>query len=444
MSAIKDYVKKKCPLIVKLWRAIYSFVYKVCRGPVKERFLITRAPLLQRRALRRLKGKNTLKCVFFVAEVADWKCDKVYLRMLENPRIDPLIIVCPAINFGDTNRVFESQRCEAFFREKGYDFLLAYDFETGRLLDVQKEVKPDLIFYTDPYRYLTEDKYYITSYRDTLGVYVPYGFNNNSEFNHSYNLLFHNLLWRFYVESKVHKEFAINASRCNGRNIVAAGYPAIEGLIDGHKPSFNAWKNPDKGLKRIIWAPHHTIEPVGNFAYSCFLDYADFMLEMADKYKDKVQFVFRPHPYLRKKLNNVWGLEKTDAYYKEWETRDNTSLLEGGYEDLFLTSDAMIHDSGSFTVEYLFVNKPVLRTINDIPLDHMYNKFTLKCLEYYYFAKNQQQIEQFINDVIIGRDPLETKRTEFVNGVLMPKEMPSQIIIDDILDSIDHQILYRK
>lgn len=443
MSAVKDSFKQNCPRLFKLLTVFYSAVYKGYQK-VMEHFMILKAPCLQRRALRNLKGKTKLKCVFFVAEVADWKCDRIYQKMLEASRFDPLIVICPVINYGEANKQQEIQECEEFFRKKRYDFIVALDANTGELLNVRKEIKPDLIFYTDPYRNLTEDAFYISSYQDILGLYVPYGFNNNSEFNHSYNLLFHNIVWRLYVESKVHKGYAQRVSRCKGRNVVATGYPAIEGLIDGHTPSFDGWKIKDETIKRIIWAPHHTIEPVGNFSYSRFMDYADFMLDMAEKYKDEVQFVFRPHPHLRKKLDIIWGKEKTDTYYSKWQNGDNTAFVEGGYEDLFLTSDAMIHDSGSFTVEYLFVNKPVMRTINEIPLEEQFNDFTLRCLKNYYLANTPQKVEDFILDVISGRDPLKEQRTAFLKDVLMPGGIPSQCILDDILDSIDNQVLYRR
>lgn len=443
MAVFKEFLKNNCPHLVNVWHVIKQEVPSISKR-ISESFLIFETPFLQKKALRKLKDKDILKCVFLVAEVADWKCDRVYNLMLESPRFDPVIIICPVINYGEKNKIEEIQECIEFFQNKKYSFLVAYQEDTKSLLDIKSVINPDLIFYTDPYRNLTEDEYYITNYRSVLGLYIPYGFNNNSEFNHSYNLLFHNLLWRLYVESDAHRDFAVSVSRCEGRNVVASGYPAIEGLIDGHKPSFESWKDGNSSLKRIIWAPHHTIEPVGNFAYSCFLEYADFMLEMAEKYNNAAQFVFRPHPHLRKKLNLLWGKERTDEYYLKWASMDNTSFVEGGYEDLFLTSDAMIHDSGSFTIEYLFVNKPVLRTINDIPLDRQYNSFTLKCLEQYYLSSTHQGVEQFIENVISGTDPMKEQRTRFVNEVLMPDIMPSRKIVEDILDSIDNQILYRK
>ena len=166
-------------------------------------------------------------------------------------------------------------------------------------------------------------------------------------------------------------------------------------------------------------------------------------LEMAKRYSDKVQFVFKPHPLLKNKLCELWGSEKTETYYDQWANMENSTIVEGEYVDLFLSSDAMIHDSGSFLIGYLYVNKPVMRTLNDIPLGSMYNQFALNCLDQYYKARCEQDIEQFIQNVINGIDPLKAQRTKFVNEVLMPKGSPSQNIIDDILDSIDNQILYR-
>ena len=64
-------------------------------------------------------------------------------------------------------------------------------------------------------------------------------------------------------------------------------------------------------------------------------------------------------------------------------------------------------------------------------------------LDNYYKASNIEDIEQFIQNVINDVDPLKEQRTNFVNEVLMPKGSPSQNIINDILDSIDNQILYR-
>ena len=57
---------------------------------------------------------------------------------------------------------------------------------------------------------------------------------------------------------------------------------------------------------------------------------------------------------------------------------------------------------------------------------------------------NEQDIEQFIQNVINGIDPMKEQRTQFIQETLMPEGSPSQNILDDILNSIDHQILFHR
>ena len=395
------------------------------------------------KALERLSGKKTIKCVFLALFPSVWKYDKVFKLMKDNPRFAPIILACPIVNYGHKEMVERIKVCAEFYKQKGYPVITAYDDVSDRYLDVKKEMAPDIIFYTNPYQGLIDDRYYITNFKDILTVYVPYFINSSIDNQFSCNLLLHNLVWRKYLEYDYELELSRKAQRVHGRNVVVTGYPGIEDLIDDNIPLDDAvWKIKDRKLKRIIWAPHHTLE-ASIYGHTCFLEYAYPILDLVKKYKNKAQFVFKPHPILKSKLRKLWGEEKTESYYNLWKTLPNTDISEGEYIELFKGSDAMIHDSGSFVVEYLYVNKPVLRTISDVPLEKQFNQFGLDCLDHYYKARNIEEIEQFIQNVINGVDPLKEQRTKFVNEVLMPKGSPSQNIIDDILDSIDNQILYR-
>lgn len=397
----------------------------------------------QKKALNRLQNKETIKCVFFALFPSIWKYDKVFKLMKSNPRFEPIILACPIVNYGHKEMVERINACVEFYKQKGYPVFKAYDEISDRYLDVRKEMAPDIIFYTNPYQGLIDDRYYITNFKDILTVYVPYFINSSIDNQFSCDLLLHNLVWRKYLEYDYELELSREIQRVHGRNVVVTGYPGIEDLIDNSMSvDDEIWKIKDRKLKRIIWAPHHTLE-ASIYGHTCFLEYAYPMLELAKKYEDKAQFVFKPHPLLKSKLHNLWGEEKTESYYNLWRTLPNTDINEGEYVGLFRGSDAMIHDSGSFLVEYLYTNKPVLRTVNDVPFEKQFNKFGLNCLDNYYKAGNIKDIELFIQNVINDVDPLKEQRTKFVNEVLMPKGSPSQNIIDDILDSIDNQILYR-
>ena len=411
---------------------------------VNERRLIKAIKHSQIIALEHIHDTSVIRCVFLVLFDEVWKCDKIYQIMSENPRFEPIILVCPVVNFGRDNMLQRMEKCYAYFKKKNYNVVKSYDVNTNSYIDIKRDLRPDILFYTNPYKGVIDDRYYITNYQDVLTTYVPYYYHEGVGYKVAYDSLFQNLLWRRYAETPFHRMLSQKYARNKGRNTVLSGYPGIECFIDHrYMPNDEAWKNRENGLKRIIWAPHHTLINVGTCVYSCFLEYSDFMLDMAQKYETKAQFIFKPHPLLRNKLDKIWGKERTDAYYSKWESMPNTALKEGDYIDLFLTSDAMIHDSGSFLIEYLYVNKPVMRTLNSIPLENLYNSFAIDCLNNYYLAQSRNDIEDFIVNVINNVDPLKEQRTKFVNDVLMPKGSPSQNIVNDILDSIDNQILYR-
>jgi DivIVA domain-containing protein len=63
--------------------------------------------------------------------------------------------------------------------------------------------------------------------------------------------------------------------------------------------------------------------------------------EFAEKYADRIQWAFKPHPLLRDTLyqHPDWGKERTDAYYGRWESMPNTQLETGAYVELFKQSD---------------------------------------------------------------------------------------------------------
>ena len=430
MFGLRRIIKKIVGIFIDYWRYVKEFLF-ICHVASN-----------QKTALRKLKGKHTIRCIFIALFEEVWKCDYIYRLMVENPRFEPIILVCPIVNYGRENMVKRMDSCYEFFKQKGYNVMKAYDGE--HYVDVVNELFPDILFYTNPYYGLIDDRYYITNFTNFLTLYVPYYFGEWNNYKVMCDLFFHNLLWRFYLETPTHKDYSRMYSRNNARNVVITGYPGIERLIRQDKTaSLNVWKENTSKKKRIIWAPHHTIEKSDFCNYSCFLLYSIFMIEMAKKYSKEVQFVFKPHPLLRNKLEELWGKKETEEYYLCWEEMPNTSIKDGDYMDLFLSSDAMIHDSGSFLVEYLYVNKPVMRTLNEVPVEKEFNSFALKCLEHYYLARNEMEIEEFIQNVINNVDPLKEQRTRFVNEILMPKGSPSQNIVNDILESIDNQILYR-
>lgn len=387
--------------------------------------------------VRQLKRKNTINVGFYVIYPSIWKYDRLYQLLSRTDRFNPVIVVCPAVHMGHEHMMQNLDASCRMFIEKGYNVVCSYDKEKGKFLDVKKQLKLDIVFYTNPYNGLIHDKYYITNSSDILTCYVPYNYGNSSDYQMFSNLPLHNLVWRLYLETDAHKEYSRLYARNHGSNVVVTGYPGIDPLVEG-KVSSNPWKPSEIDVKKIIWAPHHTVKPAGKVFYSCFMQYAEFMLEMAQKYSEKIQIAFKPHPLLRVKLNDIWGQEKTDDYFRRWEELPNCLYTEGDYTDLFLTSDAMIHDSGSFLIEYLYTGKPIMRTNNGQDLNELLNPFALDCLGVSYQADNTDDVEQFILNVIDQKDEMYQVRTKFMKERLMPPygKTASQNIFDDLLNSL--------
>ena len=389
--------------------------------------------------LKKLRGKKTIKVAFFAIHSSVWKYDYLYHLMCEHPLFDPVIVVCPAVNYGEENMLREMDKCYNMFVSRGYNVIRTYDTESKEYLNIKKDVNPDIIFYTNPYKGLIDDRYYITKFGDVLTCYVSYNYGNSSLYSMFHNLELHNLVWRIYSETESHKKYSIKHAFNKGVNVVVSGYPGTDVFFDSSYVFGNVWKIKNTALKRIIWAPHHTVEENENICYSCFMKYAQFMFDIAVKYQNQIQIAFKPHPLLRVKLNRLWGESKTTEYYENWNRIPNGMLFENDYVDLFLSSDAMIHDCGSFITEYLYTCKPVLRTDNGRDLESEFNPFALECLSVYYHAKSKADVEDFIVDVIIGKDSLKEKRNNFFKNKLLPPngQMASQNILDDIVKCIN-------
>ncbi len=418
---MKRILKK---VIAKFTLTSVKIVYKNinCKynKSIAEPLLIKFISCRHKKAVKKLKDKDKIKVAFFALYSSVWKYDELYKLMSKHISFEPIIIVCPIINNGIDYMIAEMERTFQIFKDKNYNVVKAYNTIDKTYLDVKKIIKPDIIFYTNPYRGLTNEKYYINRFIDTLTCYVPYAImtTNYKEF---YDLDFHNLLWKIFCETTIHKEIASSIQRIKGRNMVVTGYPGCDRLVSKNTSYKDVWKNKSRKIKRIIWAPHHLMNEMNRM--SNFLEYCYFFLEIAQRYKDKIQIAFKPHPLLRIKLekDSNWGIEKTDIYYEKWKNLENGQLECSDYIDLFLSSDALIHDSGSFITEYLITGKPSLFMVRDEKVMKQWSKYGDMALAVHYQSRNSIQVINFIEDVVINeKDWMKSIRYDFLNKVTLP------------------------
>ena len=395
--------------------------------------------------IKKVKGKQTVKVVFFVHQDAIWKYDSIFRCMQNHTRFHPVIAVIPYINYGFKNMLAEMNKTYNAFVNKGYETVKTYDEISQKWLNIKKELNPDLIFFTTPFR-ITKPQYLVNNFTDRLTVYVPYGFMCANIQSEQFNQALHNTVWRCFYETAVHKQLAQKYASNKGKNVVAAGYPDCDIFIDKNYIPVDNWKNKNPNIKRIIWAPHHTLEANAKlYCYSTFLRYYDFMFDLLEKYKGQLQIAFKPHPILKLKLfeHPDWGIEKTENYYKKWNNHPYGQLEESDYKDLFITSDAMIYDSISFLSEYCYTAKPALFLVNNNKVKEMFNEFGKQVFELSYMAYSEDDILNFIQQTVFDNiNPLHEKRLNFVKQVLIPQgdKTATQNIIDYLVDTLKLQI----
>ena len=377
-------------------------------------------------ALKKTKQKvrngEKLKVVFFVIWDQIWKYEGVYRLMDASSIYEPIIVIIPYTIYGKDIMMHDLNKAYDYFKDNTYNVINTYDDKTDSWLDIKNIIKPDIVFFSNPYN-LTRSEYTITNFLETLTCYVPYAFVVIGHYSAHYDLDFQNFLWKYFIETNEHKKFTEMYARNKGQNAISTGYPGIDLLLT-KKMVKNPWKIQGDKIKKIIWAPHHTIDgfDVG-LKYSNFLELSDFMFDLLLKYQDKIQIAFKPHPLLRSRLykHSNWGMYKTDKYYEKWDQVNNGFLSDSDYIDLFLYSDALIHDCASFHAEYLYTNKPVMFVKKDEMVAERFNSFGQTIFNYIYQGNNTDDIIHFIENVVIKEnDYMKEKRSNFVESVLMP------------------------
>lgn len=383
----------------------------------------------------RIKTKKRINIAFIVMNLSMWKYDKLFILLSENKRFNPLLIIAPRLNQMSEGVLFDIHQLENYCKRKAFRYRIGYN-EKKEILFNLKSFKPDIIFYTQPQinKLSLNRKFWFSNFRCSLIAHVPYDYKITA-LGVDYNLLMHNIAWKLFYPNQEHKNDAYLISYNKGKNVIVTGYPMADEFIN-QEPTSNPW-GEYRFNKRIIWAPHHSITSIDILDFSTFLEISEFMKSVVYEYND-CQFAFKPHPVLKYKLyeHKEWGKEKTDMYYNFWSSTTNTILSEDYYVDLFLSSDALMHDCSSFSVEYLFTKKPVLFLNNNIS---NLSEFGKQVLNLHYKRSNNEDIKNFIMNVVINNnDVLLDDRLRFFNSHLIPpnSKSASQNIIDNIAKSL--------
>lgn len=411
-------------------KSIYLLIRNCFRLPILY-YYRRRIPKL----VKQVRQKEKIKVLFVLSDVSLWKTEGLYQTMLRHPCFEPILGTTLITSDIASESIRKYNSLINYLDKAGYPHVELYS--ENMLI-----INPDIIFYQQPYGgFISENiSYYKRALMGALICNVPYFMNTlaiKPDNKWVIDLELHRYCWQMYVENEITAGVG-KLSILKGKNIRITGLP-IQDVLSQPKEKFkDPWIKQDSHKKRIIFAPHCSLPSEGNLLnLSRFLDVADIMVSLARKYKDSVQFAFKPHPFLKKRLVDKWGTERAEAYYRFWKETENAQLCEGEYLDLFKYSDAMIHDCDSFTLEYCYVKRPVMFLVSKEGIkirEEDLNYFGKMAFDLHDKGDDAEAIELFIQSVIRDEDNKKERREYFYEKYLLPPNRKSAS--DNIIEAI--------
>lgn len=415
------------PNFIKKWRLLFVF---------KKKIRIVEQNHLDE--VERLKSKTKISIVFLLVNLSSWKLDSLYKVFLDHSRFDILIVICPFVSKGQDfleNLLIKNIN---FCKQKDYKFLVAYDEVNKKAVDIKQVLNPDIVFFTNPNN-LTYKELLIDNFLDRLTCYIPYSFRIDNLYKYEFDNNLVNLTWLNFFETSIHKDLAISFARNKGKNVIVTGFPYLD--IYRNLKTYKIQKDNSNQRKKIIWAPHWTIKGFqkSGLDWSCFLMYYELFLNLADEFKSEIEIIMKPHPFLKTTLErkDLWGIIETEMFFNDWQSRENCKLVNGEYSNIFIESDALIHDSGSFMTEYLVLNKPVAYLLSEKNIENRFNMFGEIVLTGHSLIRSDLELRKFILSVIEGTDTNFEKRQEIIRDQEL---IPDQSISETILNQINEKL----
>lgn len=379
--------------------------------------------------IERLRKKDQIIIGFIANYASTWIGDDLYWLLEESDKFIPYVFLLANHN-GQSDEMIreEYQKNLEYFSNRNMRVVQTYDFNTGGQYTWEEvEIKPDICIWLTPWIDLFKGDFYLLNYSlDTLHTYIPYGFmvaeNERKDFVfHQYDQIIHNIAWKNFKESYIAVKMAGKYAFVGESNAVYTGYPKMDPFFKEEKYNNSVWedlikKSGNPNAKKIIYAPHHTLDEDEPVVFSTFASNYKFMLELARKYQEETVWVFKPHPQLKYKAIKAGifqDLESWNEYEKKWRSLKNVDVLEEGeYYGLFLKSDAMIMDSISFLAEYLYVDRPLLFLQRE---GQFFNDFGTCLMDIHYTAAGDhfEAIEQFLNNILNEVDMNKVERCDF-------------------------------
>ncbi|MBR3746022.1 MAG: hypothetical protein IKP64_10980 [Selenomonadaceae bacterium] len=364
---------------------------------------------------KKISRKDKIKIGFSLWDTSMWCGDKLYKLFADDPRFEPTVFLyMEAANENELKQRDFAQGIRKF-KAAGLNVVPVVEGETVI-------PKQDVLIFLIPYPNWYPDDFQTTVLTaETLVTYIPYTFEISLA--DMYKWPIYEIGWKIFFDTDWNRQLGALNCVTGGANFYYSGYPKVDIFADAEKISF-PWKMICPDAKKIIWAPHWTImNPLkpSEYAYANFQYVYRFLYEFA-KTHPETSWVVKPHPKLLTAAveSGVFpSVEAFEEYIQAWNDLPNAQFFTGGYyQEIFATSDGMIHDSCSFIAEYQYTRKPMIYLTRQ---EQHFNIVGKRILEAAYCidGRDLDGIAALMQKIFIdGDDPLKDERQKVFDEIL--------------------------
>jgi hypothetical protein len=421
--------------VIEVLRAAIRYARRQ-RAILGKRWRAWRTSRFHARLLARHRGARPIRVAFLVSNTASWKVGPVFARMLDDEDFTPVAVICPVVR-GKLSTVAEqtADTIRQYLDAHGFPHVDLTELGEDAAKTEIDRIDPHLVFFTNPHR-LVPKALHDDLFRERLSCYVPYSHEvmQYGDDQEQHNQDSHNAFWKIFVPHEASRRSYVAARLRGDTGVSVTGFPACEPLMEpaaARDPS--PWKPQERDRMRVIYAPHWLWRP--DIKMATIDAFGDAMMRIAHDYSDDIQWALRPHPMLRPRLmqDPAWGPERTQTFFDFWERSEYSQIHEDDYVPLFRTSDALIHDSGSFLAEYLYLRKPVMYLMTEDTGDMYFNAFGRGAITACEIGRSSDEIRRFLDDLLAGRGA-PVGHSAFFKQEIAPhlETPPSKKICDEI------------
>ncbi len=416
-------------LLLNCWRRLKSFLKDVS------------AALHLIRWKRPSSRQLPIRVCFVQQDPNCWNKSKALYDLLKGDARFLVSLLCVPDPFDpDTSSTYR------FFKENGYDCIDARIGEgpwdpmsnVGQWFDLSG-LKPDYVFYQQPYNaYLPEAYRSHRVLRYARICHTPYGYVLIKELLDCMERDFCRHVYRTYSVSQLEKEYnqqQFPISHHLGLRKALYFSPLVLADFFSHREEESpSWAFSQNSF-RAIWTPRWTTdEKLGG---TNFFRYNRFLLEYAQAHPD-TDILMRPHPMAFDNFVRTGQMtpEEVDRYIAACKSLPNTALdREKDYDATFWQGSVLISDLSAVIVEFFVTGKPVIFCETEKRSSTYVSSFQ-KILTACYVAGSSQELEQTLDRLRRGEDPLAQRRQEVIRELFgeAPTQAPERIRDDLVAD----------